>query len=713
MHKPGFLPMLVPLRGGFKNSPVIAFDTETYGQTNEFQIGVVSTQAGDYLFENSQELLDFICKKEWWNHFVFATNLAFDAFALFGAASKPGQMPPDWSFFDNGSKLIWVKKVVSREDRTNGEIKFRYQTLLDSLNVYPAGVEEMGNVLNKVADGYSRQGNDTLANYYREGKLKKPRWLGKRKWSELSKPEKEMLSTYCAADARNTRKFMEWFQTEVNNLGGELRMTAASTALDLYRRKYLVQDNLCIPQPTWECLIESKLSYYGGRTECLVVGTTDDIWDNDVNSMYPSVMLNTRYPYPSPEKFVKWRSPPFSCLEYEGFSKVTVTVPYMDIPPLPFKTDGKLMFPYGTLQGVWTNLELRYAVSLGCEISEMDWSYFNRKTFNPFHSYVEDLFSKRLDYCCPKYCPDSKTRGVRCFELGLKCKYALATEEVVKLFLNGLYGKFAQNFLSQEQADEIGIAIKKIGGTFKGFEDASDDEISFTNSNYPEYLAKGYVINKAIPKLKSFMNPILSSYTTAAARIKLHQYMLKATEEGAKILYYDTDSLYSTKRLSFAVKGKQLGALQEGKHYKQMLILSPKTKRLLTDNGDVIATAKGIPGKSFITRFEKLSDALNDDEIDELTENLTPRQTLFDSLTYTDVKSRGKVRYSKFLKFKEAMARGRLPNEIVETSKQVSPLDFPKRRILGNPTLEDLVSKQFQTVPWEIDSKTQLICEAT
>lgn len=704
--------MLVPLRGEAKISPVIAFDTETFGQQNHFQIGVISTKDGDYLFESAQELLDHMCQKQYWNHVAFATNLVFDAFALFGAAVKPGQMPAGWSFFDNGSKLIWVKKVVSVENRSNGETKYRYQTLLDSLNIFPAGVEQMGGILNKVAAGYEREGKQPLADYYRESKLKKPRWLGKRRWSDLNQSDKDMLSTYCAADARVTRKFMEWFQQEVANLGGEMKMTAASTALDLFRRKYLREANLAIPQPSWECMIESKHSYYGGRTECLVVGTTDDVWDNDVNSMYPSVMVEINYPYPSPERFVKWKSPPHSCLEYEGFSKVTVTVPYMDIPPLPFKSDHKLLFPYGTLSGIWTNIELRYALELGCQIKELEWSYFNRKTFNPFTNYVYDLFGKRLEYNCPHYCDEAKARGLPCWEVGAKCKYALATEEVVKLFLNGLYGKFAQNFLTQQQADALGIDIKKAGGTFKSFEDASEDEITFTASNYPEYLARGYVINRALPKLKAFMNPILSSYTTAAARIKLHRYMLKSVDEGAKVLYYDTDSLYTTKRLSFAVKGKQLGALQEGKHWKQMLILSPKTKRLIGDDGKVYATAKGIPGKSFITKFDKITDALTEEELDELTEELQPRHNLFDSLSHADPKERGKVRYSKFLKFKEALSRGKNPNEIVETSKKVNPLDFPKRKLLGSPTIDQLIHHQYQTVPWEIDAKTQLIIGA-
>lgn len=674
MPKQKFLtPFLVPLRGEPKLSPIIGFDTETYGELNQFQMGAVSTPEADYVFDGASNMLDFMCKREYWNHKVFATNLGFDAFALFQAKAGDSKMPDGWSFFDNGSKLIYVRKMVSQETRKEtGAKKHKYQTLLDSLNIFPAGVETMGQILLKVSEGYAKKGDLQLANYYAEPKLKAPTWLGKRKWKDLAQTDKMLLAEYCMADARVTRKFMEWLSKQIYELGGEMRMTAASTALDLFRRKYLREANIAIPQPRWDCMVESRLSYYGGRTEDFVKGTISNVWDYDVTSMYPGAMVEIEYPYPSPEKFLKREYPPDICLEREGFSKCTIKVPYMHIPPLPFRQGPKLIFPYGTLTGVWTNLEIRYAISIGCKVEEIEWSYFNQRTFNPFREYVLDLFAKRMSYAKDK----------------------MATEEVVKLFLNGLYGKFAQNFLTEEQAEELGVLIKKSGGTFKRIEDASSDEIEYTSLNHADYLAKGFVINKAVPKLKAFMNPILSSYTTARARIKLHEMLLLAIKEGAKPAYVDTDSIYSNKRLSFAVKDKQLGKLQEGKPYKEMLIVGPKSKRLIREDGKVITTAKGVPGKSFLTTFKT-----------KRTVKIAPRDNLFAGM------KGGKLttRYSKFLKFKEAIARGLLPNQIVEMTKEFNPFEFPKRRIIGTPTIIDLLNNVYESEPWEIDAKTQCV----
>lgn len=673
VRKPMLATFLTPLRGKPIHSPIIGFDTETYGELNRFQMGAVSTPKGDFIFTDASQMLDYLCQRQFWNHKIFATNLGFDAFALFQAHAGDSKIPDGWSFFDNGSKLIYVRKIVSREIRQEtGALKHKYQTLLDSLNVFPAGVEQMGEILIKVSEGYKRQGNTELADYFNEAKLKAPPWLGKRQWIELDQTERDWLSTYCAADARVTRKFMEWFSQEIVSLGGEMRMTAASTALDLFRRKYLREANIVIPQPSWECMVESRLSYYGGRTEDFVKGTIETVYDYDVTSMYPGAMVEIQYPYPSPEKFIKRLSPPETCLEYEGFAKVRIRVPYMHIPPLPFRQGPKLLFPFGTLVGVWTHLELRYALTLGCEIEDIEWSYFNPRTFNPFTDYVNDIFAKRMTYY----------------------KAKMATEEVTKLFLNGLYGKFAQNFLTEEEAERLGVQIKKSGGTFKRIEDASDDEIEFTSINHPEYLAKGYAINKAIPKLKAFMNPILSSYTTARARVKLHQLITQAIQESSEVLYVDTDSLYVTKPLSFAVPDKQLGKLQQGKQYKEMLIVGPKSKRLIRQDGKVISTAKGVPGKSFLTTFKT-----------KRTVKIAPRDNLFAGMKG----GRLQTKYSKFLKFKEAMARGLLPNQIVEMAKEFDPFEFPKRQILGNPTIVDLLNGNFKTRPWEIDAKTQLV----
>jgi len=703
-----FVPFLVPLKGKAHTKPVIAFDCETWGRKNKFVCGVISEPEQDLVFTDASTMVERLTRRENQGHFIYATKLNFDAFVLLQEIAGEKRIPPGWSLFDNGSRLIWVKRELrDRQDKQEGRKQKEYITLMDSLNVFPQGVEAMGNILLKESKSQAKKGNAKAAAYWLEKKLQAPgcrcdprneehegckTFLGKLSWHNMSLDQRKELVTYCAADARVTRKFMEWFNQEVVMLGGQPRMTAASTALDLFRRKYMLQESRVIPQPHWTCLVESRLSYYGGRTEDFVKGTIPDVWDYDVTAMYPASMIEIQFPYPSPERFIRRNAPSETVLKYEGFSHVVIDVPYMDIPPLPYREVNKLLFPFGRLQGVWTNLELRYAIGVGCQVQEIKWSYFTEKTFNPFMGYVNDLFGKRMSYAFPDDC-DELTCLYHHGDAGAKCACEMASEAVIKLYLNGLYGKFAQNFLTELEAAELGVKTKKGGGTFKRIEDATPEEIAYTGANHPEYLVEGYVIDKAVPKLKSFMNPILSSYVTARARCKLHAFIMRAIAEGAIVLYTDTDSLYVTKPLSFAVKGKALGDLATGKQWERMTILGPKTKRLVDQKGKAHDTAKGVPGKSFLIR----------DETSMRTERVKPREALFESLSFNQHPS---TTYSKFLNPKEALIRGKAPNEIVEMTKTFDFLAFPKRRILGNPQLEDLVLNHFETVPWEIDGQT-------
>lgn len=678
---------LKPLLSEPRNNPTVGFDCETHGKRNDFVLGVISTPETDMRFTNAGEMLDSLVDYKIWNHSVYATNLAFDAFVLFQAHSGARKIPNGWEAFDNGAKMIYVRKLLRAENSTTRNAK-RYQVLMDSLNLFPGGVEKMGKILGIVSRQYEKEGNLELARFYNERKLEAPSIMGKKSYQALSLEERESLFTYCAADARVTRKFMQWFNGDIVKLGAQPRYTAASTAMDLFRRKYMREGGIIIPQPSWQCMVQSRFAYYGGRVEDFSKGLVTPAIDNDVTAMYPSAMAEIEFPYPSPERFTKWEDPPMECLQKEGFANVSIRVPDMEYPPLPWRDSTKLLFPTGYLQGTWTHLELRHAIKVGCIIDKINWAYYTDKTFNPFRAYVNDLITKRLYYLCPG-CDRSRLTGIPCHVSGEKCENEMATAEVVKLFLNGLYGKFAQNFLTDEEAKELGINAKSGGGTFKTIEEANDSEIEFTANNHPEYLAEGIVISAAIPKLKAFMNPILAAYVTARARVKLHEFILSAQRENATVFYVDTDSLYTDKQLSFSTKSKSLGQLQEGKQYRSMVILGPKAK---WPEGSEAPTAKGIPRRSFV--FDG-----------DTQRTVEPRKDLFLGLKEENTS----VKFTRFAKVREAFARNLSPNEMISVTKKMNPFAEPKRRILGKPTLKSLWEREYRTKAWEVNEEGELI----
>lgn len=678
---------LTPLHGKAKEKPVIAFDVETYGTKNKFVLGVVSYPHESLVFDDPAEMLNDISHHRNRHHLIYATNLHFDIFTLFQSVTSSHALPDGWSAFDNGAKLIWCKRDI----RTDTEEQNRFITLLDSLNLFPLGVYNLGGILQKISAKYRRAGDELLANYYNVQKLDAPNCMGKKSYANLNATERHALIEYCRADAEVTRKFMEWANREIINLGAIPKITAASTAMDLFRRKYL---HSVIPQPSWECLVESRFSYYGGRTEDYWKGNVGEAVEHDVTAMYPDAMQRIDFPYPSPENFTRVDKPSESVLEHEGFARVSITVPDdCFYPPLPFKSLSHLLFPVGTLEGIWTHLQIRWALQQNCQLNSIDWSYYNTHTFNPFRPYVSELIKLRLRYLCPG-CERSDQTGRACWEDGVKCTNADSIEEVIKLFLNGLYGKFAQNFLTEEEAEQYKLYVKKGGGTFKPIGEASMQEFEYTLQHHPDYIAKGIVINKAVPSLKNFMNPILASYITSAAQVKINDFQIKAHKLNIPTYYTDTDSMYNPKRLPFAISGKVLGELQASKPVDELIIVGPKAKMTRTKDSSK-PTFKGVPSKSWI-----VSDASTMEQTPT-----APRADIFKSMQHDELK----VKYTRFAKHREAMIRGLSANEMIEVTKEFKPFANPKRRILGKPTIKSLLTQSYESRPWKIDAKTQQV----
>ena len=150
-------------------------------------------------------------------------------------------------------------------------------------------------------------------------------------------------------------------------LGGEVGMTAPSTAMKLFRRKYLnepIYRHLHFPDCQDKrrcngCLHAWILrAYYGGRTEIFEM-MGEFLKYFDINSSYVAAMLQSM---PVGRCWVQNGGViDFSRLsEWVGFAEVTVRIPEdCELPPLPYRADsGKLIFPTGTFSGVWDLKEL-------------------------------------------------------------------------------------------------------------------------------------------------------------------------------------------------------------------------------------------------------------------------------------------------------------------------------------------------------------------
>ncbi|MBS7251450.1 MAG: hypothetical protein KIH08_12815 [Candidatus Freyarchaeota archaeon] len=250
-----------------------------------------------------------------------------------------------------------------------------------------------------------------------------------------------------------------------------------------------------------------KQFYKGGRVEAFWRGTTQEkIYLYDVNSLYPFVMYS--FPYP---KFISEPEEKSDVnLDYEGVAYCKVKVD-AEIPPVGIRhycddKKVKFVFPTGIFSGFFTYPELRLLEeSRVGKILKVNNAFEFRERFYPFRDFVEFYHSLKLT--------DTQNR------------------EFWKLYLNSVYGKFGQS------------------GKLKHYQILKDGEMK-------EFKFENKKRNKKRSWVKQ--NYVISAYITAYARLYMWDLMRKVGFDN--IIYTDTDSIFTTKRLTFTKKG--LGQLE-------------------------------------------------------------------------------------------------------------------------------------------------------
>ena len=245
-------------------------------------------------------------------------------------------------------------------------------------------------------------------------------------FEELSQPEKvifyrdvpmPILIGYNKTDCEILWKAIDEFEKEIFVLGGQLQQTIASTAMTLFRRKYLQRDIF-----TSEKLNQiAQESYFASRVE-VISRNIDDFLMYDINSSFPYAMT-----FPLPANLTGFRTtlPDEQSDECLYLANVTIEVPDMHLPPLPYRKEGRVFFTVGRWRSWFTSTDLNLARREGAIVHKVHEVY----TFEPFFDfkgYADDIYKLRSE----------------------------ATTEfrklVLKYLLNSLYGKAAESILKQE-----------------------------------------------------------------------------------------------------------------------------------------------------------------------------------------------------------------------------------------------------------------------
>ena len=342
---------------------VLALDTEDDGQGRPFLFNFFDGES-HYTFKERMPAWNWLRQRG--PAIVWACQMEYDLNNLFG----------DW--LEELLTLTYNQSAFIKAHWSGHNIAFR-----DTLRHWPLSVAEMGKYIGlekMVAAGAGNRFDDV---------------------------------EYCRRDTEIVWRFAAEMGKRYRALGADVKNTLPSSAFDLYKREYCPV-SLTRPRPeTCDLLMGAA---FGGRTEIFKMGLlTGPIDCYDVNSLYPSVMLKNEYPLPESGRFVKKLD-----LARECIAAVDIEYPEIYVPGLPFRHEGKMIFPAGRFSGTWTAPELRRAVEDGAKINKVDFVYEYSEKCRPFEKWVNKIYSLR------KSVKDELM------------KYTL------KLFLNSVFGKMTE-----------------------------------------------------------------------------------------------------------------------------------------------------------------------------------------------------------------------------------------------------------------------------
>lgn len=481
------------------------------GQTFVWCIwGIVDGEVIDQTFYKPQDAVNYLfhTKRRWRHTILTGVNIDFDLNTL---KYKGGY---NWKGNYKMGKLIFAEPS-DKEKEKRGWKKGDYLRVMD-----------IGNF---------------LLNTSLEGACKMFKISGHIDKHKISIYGKDEMIEACRSHAKTGALVMLELIKSIRAIGGNLRITGSSTALDLYQRKFLDKEyqiydfkrqdakrfygfgkiqeiggsytNAEVDEAREAKLRYmkhiGKLAYVGGRCEIFDKGLFNNQDYLDINSSYPYQMRSKPFPDMNTFRLRAGNEENLRAVlkDFEGEAELTLKSPKNMYIPLLHTRDqnGRLIFPSGIVSGWYTFPEIRKALSVGYRIKEVSRiAIFNRQ-FGRFDKYIDTLMTLKVK-------PETK--------------------QAAKLLMNGLSGKFGQmdetdnNYEPIEEDENIIIDEKNYfsynGITWRVVRDIKENEDGLMNLAVKAY-------------------PLIVAYITAYGRIQEYETMRAI---GFKHVHYmDTDSI--------------------------------------------------------------------------------------------------------------------------------------------------------------------------
>lgn len=311
--------------------------------------------------------------------------------------------------------------------------------------------------------------------------------------------------------------------------------------------------------------------FYGGRTEVFKLYCNSEKFPNDkihyydVTSLYPSVYAHRMLPIGSPRYSIGYnvdvaRLHPQHPYRYFGYARVKMTPRNTDriglLPQRDPQTQ-RLTFPVHPMEGCWFTEEIYLAMENGYILDEVYELYSwesNQISGEHLRGYVGYFLRMKQEAegwkklgatCADPTLEEQEQISERLYHQngglarirGDKVKLDPVMRSLAKLFLNSLWGKWAQ-----KAAKECHTTIY---GTQQFFQLWNDKTVERESCLFRDISPGVYKVS--YKKKDPFINPVphgnvwLAASVTAWARITLHKQMLRIGPE--RLIYCDTDSI--------------------------------------------------------------------------------------------------------------------------------------------------------------------------
>lgn len=358
----------------------------------------------------------------------------------------------------------------------------------------------------------------------------------------------ETLREYCRQDAfvlaRIIENYIDWIKAR--DLGN-FSDTIAGQAFACLRHKYMQPNSILLHRFKDVERLERE-SYLGGRCEAFRLGTFENIYKLDVNSMYPFVMRNNNFPV----KMISGRglvgeNEVLDAIDRDQYA-IADCLFSLNEPSIGIRRNDKLIFPIGRIKSALTSPEISYIIE------------------HPEIGSIERIEGGAIYDTLPIF------KDYVDFFYNIKSNSEIPAEILMsKLFLNSVYGKFGQ----KEHTELMPVSSDMDPEDKEHFElakmDMQDLGVSSILSLYQNKICKyvqiGGEIYRAPSKSKDSSQdafPAIAGAVTSLARLYLDSLMRIAGRD--EIYYTDTDSLVTSEtgfnRLSSFIDKHRLGALK-------------------------------------------------------------------------------------------------------------------------------------------------------